>query len=157
NRLWGHFFGIGVVEPVDDFSDEHPPSHPEVLDELAKGFVRSGFDLKFLMKAITLTEAYGRSSGSGGSFDVRLFASMPVKGLTGEQIFDSLVQATGMRDTSSPRDRQFFGFSTPRNDFATKFELSGKRTEAPTTILQALTLMNGEVTRDATSLEGSET
>jgi Protein of unknown function (DUF1553)/Protein of unknown function (DUF1549) len=157
NRMWGHLFGVGIVDPVDDFNDENKPSHPELLDELARSFVQSGFDLKFLLRAIALSETYQRASGPGSAAEGRLFARMPVKGLSGEQLFDSLVQATGLRDTSSPRDRLFFGFSTPRSEFASKFALTGKRTEAPTTILQALTLMNGEVVRDATSLEGSET
>src|SRR5438552_2785668 len=47
NRIWGYVFGTGVYEPVDDFTDEHRPSHPEMLDELARAFADSGFDLKF--------------------------------------------------------------------------------------------------------------
>ncbi len=36
NRLWGHFFGRGLVDPVDDMRDTNPPSNPELLDALAK-------------------------------------------------------------------------------------------------------------------------
>src|SRR5262249_61734684 len=53
NRLWAHFFGIGLVEPVDDLSEQNPPSHPELLDELARGFMERCYDQKFLIRAIT--------------------------------------------------------------------------------------------------------
>ena len=45
NRYWAHFFGIGIVDPVDELENEdNPPSHPELLDELAKAFVQKGYD-----------------------------------------------------------------------------------------------------------------
>src|SRR5439155_13910922 len=62
NRMWEHFFGIGLVDPVDDFRDENPASHPELIGELAKGLVEHRFDLKFLIRAITASQAYQRSS-----------------------------------------------------------------------------------------------
>ncbi len=62
NRMWGHFFGRGIVEPVDDFSDANPPSHPELLDFLAKEFAAHEFDLKFLIRAITASRTYQLSS-----------------------------------------------------------------------------------------------
>ena len=39
NRVWGHYFGVGIVDPVDDFSLANPPSNPKLLDALAKDFV----------------------------------------------------------------------------------------------------------------------
>ena len=56
NRLWWMLFGIGLVDPVDDFHDQNPPSHPELLNTLAREFVRSGFDMKFMLRAICLSE-----------------------------------------------------------------------------------------------------
>src|SRR5207248_11449715 len=47
NRLWAHFFGRGIVEPVDDMHEGNPPSHPELLQELAGQFAANGFDVKF--------------------------------------------------------------------------------------------------------------
>ena len=86
-----------------------------------------------------------------------LYSRMAVKGMTGEQMFDSLATAIGYRDPF-PRNSPnfFFNGNNPRNDFMTKFASSNKPTETQTSILQALTLMNGKFLADATSLEKSE-
>ena len=62
NRMWAHFFGIGLVDPLDDMVEDNLPSHPELLDMLAREFINHDFDLKFLIRAITSTRAYQRSS-----------------------------------------------------------------------------------------------
>src|SRR5262249_14602765 len=62
NRMWEHFRGTGVVDPVDDFRDETPASHPELLDEVARQFTRHRFDLQYLIRAITASKTYQRSS-----------------------------------------------------------------------------------------------
>jgi hypothetical protein len=153
NRLWAHFFGVGLVEP-----DEHnPPSHPELLDELARQLAAHRFDLKFPMRAIALSQAYQRSSAARvvHADEARLFARMAVRGLTPEQLFDSLAQATGYRE---PADgpRPFFAAQTPRGEFLARFSGQDKRTEFQTSILQALMLMNGKFVADATSVDRSE-
>src|SRR6266545_346860 len=61
NRTWWRLFGRGIVNPVDDMHAANPPSHPELLDLLARRFVEAGFDLKFLTRAILLTRAYQRT------------------------------------------------------------------------------------------------
>ena len=74
---------------------------------------------------------------------------MPLRGLTGEQLFDSLAMATGYRDSGSSDDLisgLLGGNRSARSDFLTKFALSERPTEAQTSILHALTLMNGKVT-----------
>ena len=53
NRMWAHFLGRGFVNPVDDFGPHNPPSHPELLDQLAKDFQESGYDVKKLCRWIT--------------------------------------------------------------------------------------------------------
>jgi hypothetical protein len=151
NRVWGQFFGRGIVDPVDDFNDTNKPSHPELLDELAKAFAENDFDMKFLIKAICRTKAYNRTSARTDTTqdDPRLFARMSVKGLTGEQLFDSLVHATGFREGT--------GRGSPRDQFLTRFAQSGKVAEPETSIPQALALMNGKFIADATTLETSPT
>jgi hypothetical protein len=159
NRMWGHFFGLGIIDPVDDFGEANPPSHPELLDELGSALVQHHFDLKFLIRAITASRTYQRGSRMTDSSqeDPHLFARMPLKGLTPEQIFDSLAVATGYRGTPVALGN-FNRFDGVREEFLTKFaNSSDKRTEYQTSILQALALMNGKFIADATSLERSET
>ena len=78
NRTWWRLFGRGVVNPVDDMHAANPPSHPELLDLLAKRFAESGFDLKFLTRAIVLSRAYQRTSRPGVCTWVKN-AAMPQK------------------------------------------------------------------------------
>src|SRR5262249_30835518 len=51
NRLWEYFFGTGLTDPVDEQGDHNPPSHPELLDEMARQFADHGFDLKYMIRA----------------------------------------------------------------------------------------------------------
>ena len=97
NRLWWQFFGRGIVNPVDDMHSANAPSHPELLDQLIREFVASGFDIKFLCRAILNSDAYGRTSRPGEHADQEgaLFARMSMKVLTAEQLYDSLVQVVG--------------------------------------------------------------
>ncbi len=159
NRLWGHFFGIGIIEPVDDLGENNPPSHPELLDVLGQATVDHRFDLRFLIRAITASRTYQRGSRATdpSQDDPHSFARMALKGLTPEQIFDSLAVATGYRGTPVAPGN-FNRFNGVRADFLTKFSNgSDKRTEYQTSILQALSLMNGKFISDATSVERSET
>jgi hypothetical protein len=151
NRAWGRFFGRGIVDPVDDFHDDNPPSHPELLDDLARALADADFDLRYLIRAIGRTKAYGRTSArtDPGQDDPKLFARMALKGLTGEQLYDSLVRATGYRDGN--------GRGSPRDQFLTRFALAGHPAEPETSIPQALALMNGRFVADATTLATSPT
>jgi hypothetical protein len=58
NRVWGHYFGVGLVDPVDDFSQANPPSNPRLLDALAQDFINHQFDVRHLERAILNTRAY---------------------------------------------------------------------------------------------------
>jgi hypothetical protein len=81
---------------------------------------------------------------------------MAIKGLSPEQLFDSLVQATGYREDKSDPNR-LFDPTSARQEFLTKFAQTDKRTEAQTSILQALALMNGRFVHSATTPEVGET
>jgi hypothetical protein len=158
NRMWAHFFGIGIVDPVDDFNDKNEPSHPELLDDLAREFASHEFDLKFLVRAITLTKAYQLTSAVSdvSQDDPRLFARMAVKGLTPEQLYDTVVQATGFRDPT-PANQRLYDVQSTRAIFLAKFSAQEKATEYHTSIPQALALMNSQLIADVTSLQRSET
>src|SRR5207302_2692693 len=62
NRVWGHYFGVGIVHPVDDFSLANPPSNDKLLDAPAKDFVKNKYDIRKLEKAILMTRTYQLSS-----------------------------------------------------------------------------------------------
>jgi hypothetical protein len=163
NRTWAYFLGAGLVEPIDDMvGSGAAASHPELLDLLAREFAAHDFDLKFLIRAITLTEAYHRTSAGTDKAqgDPALFARMPLRGLTPEQLFDSLVTATGFRagDGKESFLEAISGKASARAQILSKFaNLTERPTMAQTSILHALTLMNGKIVADATSLERSET
>ena len=61
NRVWGYFFGRGIVDPVDDFKVSNPPTHPVLLSALAEDFVEHGYDLKHLMRLIVRSRTYQTS------------------------------------------------------------------------------------------------
>jgi hypothetical protein len=160
NRMWYQLFGRGIVEPVDEMvGAESAASHPELLNELAAAFVARSFDLKFLIRAITASRAYQLTSASTqpSQDDPRLFARMPLRGLTAEQLLDSLAQATGHRDNVARDPRILGGPNSGRDELLSKFtEQHDRPTEFQTTILQALALMNGRLIADQTALERSD-
>jgi hypothetical protein len=162
NRIWSYFFGNGLVDPVDEMvGSEIKNHHPELLDELSRQFAASGFDLKFLMRAIVSSRAYQlTSAGKPASNEVGQFARMPLRGLTAEQLYDSVAQATGYNEPASALPISFVPGSKPslREDFMTRFANSSeKSTEFHTSILHALALMNGKLVAQATDLQNSET
>ncbi len=155
NRMWGHFFGRGFVNPVDNMSEDNPPSHPELLKELADQFAANGFDLKYLIRAICTSQTYQRSSkpAAGNDKDTTLFSHMAVKSLSPEQLYDSLklvlgdpVKASkpgrGRKGVNPPKKRG--AGNNPRNQFVTFFQVEegADQTEYQAGIPQALRLMN---------------
>ncbi len=162
NRLWAYFLGTGLIDPVDEMvGSEHSASHPELLDELAREFAAHDFDLKFLIRAITASRAYQLSSAGKGEAEPHHFARMPLRGLSPEQLYDSVATATGYRENGGglPPGVVAVGRNgSARDEFLTRFaNQSEKATEVQTSILQALSLMNGRLVAAATDLKGSET
>ena len=160
NRVWRHFFGHGFTNPVDDMGPHNAPSHPELLDRLAGEFMRSGFDLKQLVRWVCHSRAYRLSSRFGetnqdddpGSGSAALFSRVYVKAMTAEQLYDSLVVATradravGSDWAAVAEQRQHWvqqfviAFETEENDEVTTFDGS---------IPQALMMMNGKLVQQA--------
>jgi hypothetical protein len=97
NRTWWRLFGRAIVQPVDDMHGANAPSYPALLDLLTRRFVQSGFDLKFLTRAIVLSRAYQRSSQAGESAEKQaaLFGRMAIKVLSAGQLYDSLETICG--------------------------------------------------------------
>src|SRR5262249_4422152 len=92
NRLWAQFFNRGLVNPVDNFHDDNPPSHPELLTLLADEFRRSNHDIKHVTRCLCNSQAYQRTSRPlpGNESDSELFSHMAVKVLSPEVFYDSL-------------------------------------------------------------------
>ena len=96
NRVSAQMFGRGLIEPLDDLSEGNPASHPEVMEALSQAFIASGYDLKYLIRIIASAKVY--QLGRATVMDVRddtSFAGMRVRGLSGEQVYDSLQIAAG--------------------------------------------------------------
>jgi len=156
NRAWAHFLGLGLIEPIDEPSEDNPPVMPELLDDLATAYRESGYDTRFLVRVITRSKAYQLTSRQTheSQANAKQFGRMNVKGMTGEQLLDSLSIATGFVDLT-PISQRPFDLGGPRNQFLARFSSTEKLTEKQTSILQALTLMNGKLVNDQTSLERS--
>jgi hypothetical protein len=156
NRLWHYFLGTGLIDPVDGLGVEgNRPSHPELLDELVRQFVGHDFDVKYLIRAITGSQAYQRSSRQTDSrqAEARLFARGASRSLTSEQLYDSLILATGYRPdpargTPESSRAQFLAPFDDPNSQPVDFQAS---------IQQALMMMNGKFTAEATSSARSTT
>jgi hypothetical protein len=98
NRYWAHFFGRGVVEPMDDLRLTNPPSNPDLLDGLATDFVTNGYDLKRLVRTICTSRLYGLSSvpNEYNSKDKQSFARHYPKRLGAEVLLDAISQVSGV-------------------------------------------------------------
>jgi len=99
NRVWAELIGRGFVNPVDDFRNDNPPSHPKTLDYLADEFVASGYDFRLLVATIVRTEAYRRGhlpntiTATERREAETAFAATPARRMVSEALFDSIVQA----------------------------------------------------------------
>ena len=101
NRVWAMMMGRGIVHPVDMDHGNNPPSHPELLNELATQFVAHKYDVKWLVREIALSDAYQRSSETPAGLDdppADRYLVAVLKPLTPEQFAYAAMQATGHTD-----------------------------------------------------------
>lgn len=151
NRMWAHYFGRALIEPLDDLSADVAQTGPraELLNELANLFVDSGYDTQLLTAAIVLSDAYHLSSKQQGDTNEStdpnelVMHAAQVRGLSGDQLYNSLRTSAGLASTRSGArgDRR----SDPRQTFLLAFHVE-RVGEAERSISQALTLMNGSFT-----------
>jgi hypothetical protein len=104
NRVWYHLLGTGLVEPVDDFRDSNPASHPELLDALAQEFVKSGYRFKPVLRMILNSRTYqlgaqNVAQSNEAARPDRYFTHAKIRMLTAEQILDGICAATGLPET----------------------------------------------------------
>ena len=154
SRTWAQLFGAGLVEPWDDLGGENDARHPGLLVALARDFVASGYDIKRLLRTIVLSTAYARSS-AGTEAGVTAFAQAGVRPLSPEQLFRSLVAATGAeemgkrrRDPERTEKRLLQAFREYQFVFGDDEMAEANRFDG--SVPQSLLLMNGELTNGGT-------
>jgi flagellar biosynthesis GTPase FlhF len=100
NRVWAHYFGIGIVEPADNFSVANPPSNPALLDALAREFIESRFDIRHIERTVLNSRTYQLSSvpNSTNSQDRTNFSRAFLRRMMAEQVVDVLNSALGVTE-----------------------------------------------------------
>jgi len=163
NRMWAHFNGYGLTAPFDDLGPHNPSTHPDLLQGLADEFKTNGYDIKELIRWITLSDPYRLSSrfNTANENDDPSTGNPPVfsrfypRQMQAEQLYESLLVATEADKTRGDFQQQeeakrrwlgqfVIAFGTDENDETTTFD---------GTIPQILMMMNGDLIRLATSVE----
>jgi hypothetical protein len=100
NIVWGHFYGQGIIEPVDDVRVSNPPSNPELLDELAKKFTEYNYDFKKIVRDICTSRTYQLSTQANATneSDTRNFTKGPIRRVRAEVLLDVISQITDTRN-----------------------------------------------------------
>ena len=104
NRMWALMMGRGLVDPVDMWHAQNPPSHPELLNLLADSLLEHDYDLRYLLRELALTDTYQRSSRrdaldhDSNSNRATGFSVALLKPLSPEQLAFSMMRATGVAE-----------------------------------------------------------
>jgi hypothetical protein len=103
NRMWAHFLGRGVFEPVDDMRATNPPTNPDLLDALAKHLADAKFDQKALIRAIVASRTYQQSTTPNptNARDSINYSRSALRRLPAEVLLDMVSQATGVPEKFS--------------------------------------------------------
>jgi hypothetical protein len=109
NRYWAHFFGRGIVDPLDDMRVTNPPSNPALLDALAQDLIASKYSLKQLIRTICNSRTYqlGAIPNEFNKHDKQAFARFYPRRMSAEVLYDAVSQVTGAPGAFGglPRDR----------------------------------------------------
>lgn len=160
NLVWAHFFGQGIIDPVDDVRVSNPPSNPELLDDLARRFTEYNYDFKKLVRDVCNSRTYQLSTQTNPSNedDLRNFSRANLRRLRAEVMLDVLSQVT---ETSNkfkglPLGAKAIQIADGRisNYFLTTFGRATRETVCSCEVVmepslsQALHLMNGDTTNN---------
>lgn len=154
NRLWKRYFGLGLVEPADDFRNDVPASHPELLDWLAHDFLTHGCDLQNTIRLILTSRTYQLRYDpgledklvAGQQNSPRLFRSPGLRRLTAEQFLDSVRVATTGQFVPAERtllDHRSTALSRALGRPAARNEINTARAD-DAAVVQSLELLNGK-------------
>jgi hypothetical protein len=104
NRVWGHYLGVGIVQPVDNFSLANPPSNPQLLDELAHFFLENGFDVRRLEREVLNSRTYQLSAATNTTnrLDRSNFAHAYLRPMLAEVVVDVVNAAIGVAENVGP-------------------------------------------------------
>ena len=155
NRIWEHFFGIGIVDPVDDIRISNPPSNPELFNTLGDKLVEYNYDFKQLVRDICNSNTYQRSTrpNETNEGDERNFSHARFRRIRAESLLDCISQVTGAHEKfrGLPLGARAVQIADGNNSnyFLTTFGRSRRETasacEVSTdpTLSQSLHLLNG--------------
>lgn len=142
NRFWCLMMGRGLVHPLDMHHQDNPPSHPELLEALADHFAGSGFDVKYVLREIALSDAYQRSSRLPEGADendapLTSYRATITKPLTAEQMAWVVMEATGNLPAllAAP--------APEKSEFTYNNYINGRIEKAPDNFADAMTLFVG--------------
>jgi Protein of unknown function (DUF1553) len=160
--------GRGLVDPIDDFRSTNPASHPALLDALTAELVKSGFDLRQVIRLVMNSRTYQLASepAKGSEDDVVNYSHTVVRRLTAEQLLDAQSEAagvplefggypegtragqmpllkTGARKKSSPLDQFLVAFGKPPRQTPSECERSSEPS-----MTQAFALISGPTVQD---------
>lgn len=180
NRVWAAYFGIGIVNPVDDLRASNPPSNPALMDHLCEELVASKYDLKQLMRSVMNSQTYQRSSVTTelNQADRKYFSHYYPRRLMAEVIHDAIADVTSVPTTfdkvaflgGDKRATKFYAKGTKAiqlfdssvdSDFLKTFGRNQRRitcecerSDEPS-IIQVLNLNNGDTLNNKLAAAGS--
>jgi hypothetical protein len=158
NLVWAHFFGQGIIEPVDDVRVSNPPSNPELLDQLSAKFTEYNYDFKKLVRDVCNSRIYQLSTKTNPSneSDTRNFARAHLRRLRAEVMLDVISQTTETKNKFQglPLGAKAIQIADGRvsNYFLTTFGRAKRETVCSCEVVmepslsQALHLLNGDTT-----------
>jgi hypothetical protein len=163
NRVWAHFMGRGLVEPLDDMRDTNPSTNEALLDTLAKDFIAHKFDVQHLIRTIVTSRVYGLSSqpNASNTRDTQNYSRAYRKRLSAEVLFDAVCDVAGEPESFSnmppgTRAIQLWDHQLP-SAFLDTFGRPQRKTVcqcerlADTTLSQVLHLLNAPLVNDKIS------
>ncbi len=123
NRLWGHFFGRGLVHEVDDLRETNPPSNPELMNRLAREFLDANFDVRRMIRLMLVSRTYQLSSDPlpENQGDLQNFARYYARRFPAEVVLDAIDQATGHKTQFNNMSTQGRAIDLPHENFGNSF------------------------------------
>lgn len=160
NRVWDHFFGLGIIDPVDDVRISNPASNPELLVELGNRLTSYKYDFRQLVRDICRSQTYQRATDRNetNTFDEKNFAHANLRRIKAESLLDCISQVTDTQDKfrGLPVGARAVQIADGRTSsyFLTTFGRAKRETvcscevKMEPTLSQALHLLNGNTVND---------